>query len=293
MILTPREMAVFRHVMELGSVTGAAQAAHISQPAVSKMIQQAEERLGFRLFLRQRKRLVPTTEAEALFPEVLSALAAIDLVQRLGRDLREGRSGLLTLASTPTLAHGLVPGLIRRFRAEHPQVSVSLRAGTAQEVIRLVVDHRVDLGLVMGPVGDTRVLVQDLQSAELGCVLPADHPLAARPHLTARDLADEPLISVAPHQPVHVLLQRAFEGAGVPLHIAVEASQSSIACALARAGAGIAVLDGFALMGAEAQGMATRPFRPAVMMQARLLQSRRRPLANLARRWGEMALAAG
>src|SRR5689334_11678349 len=128
MILTPREMAVFRHVMELGSVTAAADAAHLSQPAVSKMIQQAEDRLGFRLFLRERKRLVPTAEAQALFSEVVSALAAIDLVQRLGRDLRDGRSGLLTLAATPTLAHSIVPLAIRSFRDQRPQVSVTLRA---------------------------------------------------------------------------------------------------------------------------------------------------------------------
>ena len=282
MILTPREMDLFRHVMELGTVTAAAEAAHVSQPAVSKTLQQAEERLGFRLFLRQRKRLVPTAEAQAMYPEVIGALAAIDLVQRLGRDLREGRTGLLTLATTPTLAHGMVPAAIRRFREVHPQVSVSLRAETATDVIRLVVDHRVDLGLVMGPVGDSRVLVRDLQRAELGCVLPPGHPLAARKVLTAADLAGEALISVAPHQPVRVLLQRAFEEAGVPLTVAVEASQSSIACALAQAGAGIAVLDGFALMGAREQGMQTRPFRPVVPMQARLLQSRRRPPSQLA-----------
>jgi DNA-binding transcriptional LysR family regulator len=225
---------------------------------------------------------VPTAEAHALFPEVMGALAAIDLVQRLGRDLREGRSGLLTLATTPTLAHGLVPATIQRFREAHPQVSVSLRAGTATEVIRLVVDHRVDLGLVMGPVGDTRVQVRDLQQAELGCVLPPHHPLLARSSLTAADLAEEALISVAPHQPVRVLLQRAFEEAGVMLNVAVEASQSSIACALAQAGAGIAVLDGFALMSAREQGLEVRPFQPAVTMQARLLQSRRRALSNQA-----------
>jgi DNA-binding transcriptional LysR family regulator len=89
---------------------------------------------------------------------------------------------------------------------------------------------------------------------------------------------------------VHVLLQRAFEAAGVPLHIAVEASQSSIACALAQAGAGIALLDGFALMGARAQGMETRPFHPAVTMQARLLQSRRRPPSILAQHYARLAL---
>lgn len=288
MILTPREMDLFRHVMELGTVTAAAEAAHVSQPAVSKTLQQAEERLGFRLFMRQRKRLVPTAEAQAMYPEVVGALAAIDLVQRLGRDLREGRSGLLTLATTPTLAHGMVPAAIRRFREAHPQVSVSLRAGTATEVIRLVVDHRVDLGLIMGPVGDSQVLVRDLHRAELGCVLPPGHPLAAKDVLAAADLAGEALISVAAHQPVRVLLQRAFEEAGVPLTVAVEVSQSSIACALAQAGVGIAVLDGFALMGAREQGMQTRPFHPAVTMQARLLQSRRRAPSNLTKSYVRM-----
>jgi DNA-binding transcriptional LysR family regulator len=212
----------------------------------------------------------------------VGALAAIDLVQRLGRDLREGRTGMLTLAATPTLAHGMVPAAIRYFREGHPKVSVSLRAGTATEVIRLVVDHRVDLGLVMGPAGDARLMVRDLQRAELGCVLPSGHRLAAREVLTAADLAGEALISVAPHQPVRVLLQRAFEEAGVPLDVAIEASQSSIACALAQAGVGIAVLDGFALMGVREQGMQTRSFRPAVPMQARLLQSRRRAPSQLA-----------
>jgi DNA-binding transcriptional LysR family regulator len=283
MILTPREMDLFRHIMELGTVTAAAEAAHVSQPAVSKTLQQAEERLGFPLFMRQQKRLLPTAEAQALYPEVVGALAAIDLVQRLGRDLRDGRSGLLKLATTPTLAHGMLPAMIRQFRASHPRVSVSLRAGTATEVIRLVVDHRVDLGLVMGPVGDARVLVTDLDQAALGCVLPPGHPLTALETLTADDLAGEDLISVAPHQPVRVLLERAFEQAGVPLTVAIETSQSSIACAMAQAGAGIAVLDGFALMGAREQGLQTRPFRPEVTMQARLLQSRHRALSQVAR----------
>lgn len=288
MILTPREMDLFRHVMELGTVTAAAETAHVSQPAVSKTLQQAEERLGFRLFMRQRKRLVPTAEAQALYPEVVGALAAIDLVQRLGRDLREGRSGLLTLATTPTLAHGLVPASVRLFREVHHQVSVSIRAATATEVISLVVDHRVDLGLVMGPVGDSRVLVRDILRAELGCVMPPGHPLAGKDELTAVDLAGEVLISVAPHQPIRVLLQRAFEEAGMPLAVAIEASQSSIACALAQAGAGIAVLDGFALMSAREQGMQTRPFRPVVTMQARLLQSRRRAPSQLARSYAQI-----
>ncbi|ONG59175.1 hypothetical protein BKE38_00265 [Pseudoroseomonas deserti] len=283
-------MALFRQVMELGGVTAAAAALNISQPAVSKMLQQAEDRLGFRLFLRQRKRLVPTSEALSLFPEVVGALAGIELVQRLSRDLREGRGGLLSLAVTPTLAHGLAPRLVRQFRQAHPDVSLSLRAHPLQEVIRLVIDHRVELGLVMGPVGDSSVMVRDLAERELGCVLPPGHHLAGRAALTAQDLAAETLICVAPHQPVRVLLQHAFEQAGLPLAVAIEVSQSSIACALAEEGAGIAVLDGFALMSARARGAEVRPFRPRVAVQARLLQSRRRPLSRQAEGFVDLAM---
>ena len=71
MLLTVREMEVFRRIMERGSITAAAAALGVSQPSVSKTLQQAEERLGFKLFTRQRKRLIPTTEADALFPEAL------------------------------------------------------------------------------------------------------------------------------------------------------------------------------------------------------------------------------
>ena len=102
MLFTVREMQVFRRIMERGSITGAAAALGVSQPSVSKTLQQAEERLGFPLFTRQRKRLIPTTEADALFPEALGAFAAIEVVQRLAGDLREGRSGMLRVAVTPT-----------------------------------------------------------------------------------------------------------------------------------------------------------------------------------------------
>ena len=290
-MLSIRELEVFRHVMETGSVTAAAEILRISQPAVSKMLQQAEDRIGFRLFTRQKKRLFPTNEAQALFPEALSAFAAFDVVQRLAGDLRAGRSGLLTLAVTPTLAHGLVPLAIREFRASRPEVVVNLRVATVLEVVRLVADHRVDLGVILGQVGDARVTVQDLQSLNLGCVLPPGHPLGALPALTAQDLAGEAIVSVGRHLPAGQLVARAFEDANVPLRVAVEASQSSVACALAHAGVGITVLDGFAVMAARDQGMNIRPFLPPMSLQARMISARHRPLPNLARAFAEAITA--
>ena len=92
MPINVREMDVFRCVMQSGAVTNAAVALNISQPAVSRMLQQAEERLGFRLFEREKKRLKPTTEAQTLFDggEVVHGDRAH---QRLAVELRDGQAG--------------------------------------------------------------------------------------------------------------------------------------------------------------------------------------------------------
>lgn len=291
MIFSFREMEVFRQVMERGSVTAAADALRISQPAVSKMLQQAEDRLGFKLFVRVKKRLLPTTEAHSLFPETLHAFAAIDMVQRMAGDLRAGRSGLLRLAVTPTLAHSVLPAAIRAFREERPEVTVNMRIMTMLEAAAVVADHRVDIGMVIGHVGDARVSVRELCMLTLGCVLPRGHPLCRREALTPADLAGEPIIAVARHLPAGELVARAFEDANVELHVAVEVNQSSVACALAHGGVGVTVLDGFAVMAAREQGMETRPFLPSVPLPARILTSRQRPLPNLAASFVERLLA--
>ena len=209
------------------------------------------------------------------------------MVQRMAGDLRSGRSGLLRLAVTPTLAHSILPAAMRAFCEERPEVTVNIRVMTMLEAASLVADHRVDIGMVIGHIGDARVAVSDLSVLSLGCVLPRGHPLCVREALTPADLANEPIIAVARHLPAGQLVARAFEDANVELRVAVEVNQSSVACALAHGGAGVTVLDGFAVLAAREQGMETRPFLPSLPLPARILTSRQRPLPNLAARFVE------
>ncbi|MCW0232294.1 MAG: LysR substrate-binding domain-containing protein [Ferrovibrio sp.] len=282
MLLSLREMDVFRRVMELGSVTAAAAALNISQPAVSRLLQHAEQRLGFALFVRQKKRLVPTAEAHALFPETIAAFAAIDAAQRLAGGLRTGQSGTLTLAVIPALANALLPRAVQRFRAARPDVSVVIQALTAHEIANRVADYRADLGVIIGPIASAGVSVSDLCATRLGCVLPRRHALAKKSSLHPADLADTPLICLSRHLPLGNQTSRLFADANVPLRIAVEVSQSATALALVRAGAGIALLDGFAFGGVQGQDLVIRPLRPDVESVARVLQARDRPLSRLA-----------
>lgn len=282
MLLSVRELEIFRHVMEAGGITAAALQLGITQPAVSKMLQQAEERLGFRLFTRLGRRLRPTTEAQALFPEALNAFAALEVVQRLAGDLRDGRSGTLNVAVIPSLANSVVPLAVQRFRAARPDVGVILHTVTAGEVVRLVADQQADLGALIGPAGGADVRLGELCTTELGCLLPPGHPLLAKPALGPADLAGHPLISAGGRWPLGALLTAAFAEANIPLKIAIEVPQATVSGALVRAGAGIAVLDGFGLMGARGSDLLVRPFRPRVLSVARLLQPRYRQPSRLA-----------
>jgi len=282
MLLNLRELEVFRAVMEAGSVTAAALELGMTQPAASKMLRQAEERLGFSLFRRNRKRLVPTPEAHALLPELLGAFAALGGLERLAQALRAGRSGQLSVAAVPVLATALLPRAVHAFQAARPGVFVRLRAASALEVINQVADHQADLGVILGGSGDTRVETHLLCTSEIGCALPARHELASRPSLSFAELARFPAISLGPQQPVGQLVQAACAAAGLPGRIAIEVSQSSIACALARAGAGIAILDGFGLAEAEAQGLAARPLAPRIPLDVTLITPRGRLPSRLA-----------
>src|ERR687889_772283 len=85
--LSLRQIEVFRAIMLAGSVSGAGRMLHVSQPAISRMLALTEDRLGFRLFERQRTRLFPTDEARRLFSEVEGLYRGIERVNDLARNL--------------------------------------------------------------------------------------------------------------------------------------------------------------------------------------------------------------
>ena len=286
-MLSMRELEVFRRVMELGTITAAAEMLHISQPAVSRTLQQAERRLGFPLFLRRKKRLLATAEAQSLFPETVSAFAAFDVVQKRAGDLRAGRAGMLSIAAISAFANALLPAAIARFRSSRPDVAITLQSMSALQVTTYVANHQADLGLVIDTIAAPGVSVSDLWASDFGCVMPRAHPLTSKPHLAPADIEHEALICLSRQLPLGIHAMRVFADADVPLKIAIEVSQSTVACALVRAGAGLALLDGLAMMGTPAPDLVIRPFYPETKIMGGLVRPRHRLPSRLAREFIE------
>src|SRR5690349_9832534 len=103
-----RQLEVFYAIMRTGSVTAAARHLNVTQPAVSAVLKHFEAQSKIRLFRRVGGRLQPTPEAEAIFPDVAEIHGRLDAVDRFMSDLALGRVGTLTLASSLTIANGVV-----------------------------------------------------------------------------------------------------------------------------------------------------------------------------------------
>nr|CAD6629943.1 LysR family transcriptional regulator [Rhizobium sp. Khangiran2] len=282
MALTVREMDVFRHVVMLGSVTAAAAALNISQPAISRTLQQAEERLTFPLFVRDKKRLIPTTEARILYAEVVNVFAAVEQTRRLASELREREAGVLNVAAGAGVGHAIVPAAIQQFRLARPNVSVILQVLTGPEVVSRVAQGRADVGLTVGPASDPSVESAIVCVTQIGCLLPPGHPLEEKSVLKVADIAGEAIICPGPHLSIGAAVVAAFADANQRVKFATEVTQATIACELVRAGVGIALMDGLGLLSAQASGLIRRPFEPKMYSTTRMLWPKARPPSQLA-----------
>ncbi len=150
-------------------------------------------------------------------------------------------------------------------------------------VVNEVVDEHVDLGVALSPFtqGDVRQI--ELCSADLICVVHESSPLAGCGTVSPQDLAEVPLISFRKTLPLGLLVNESFKEAGVTQKIALEVNQSSVACALARSGAGAAIIDPFWLLDNHENQLIRLELRPRATISAQALVSRNTNLTRPAR----------
>lgn len=279
-----RQIEAFRTVMLAGSVSAAAGLLRLTQPTISKLIAQLERETKLKLFDRVRGRLVPRREAQALLQDVEKVTQALDEVGRSIRHLSRGSSGHLRVASHPSIGIGFLPKAIAAFIATRPDLRVTLHVRESSYVKEWVASQAADIGFVSDDspeaIGTVTTRFQDRPGAI--CVLPADHALAAKRHLSPRDLEGERIVSMGRDPTFRYLIDRAFVDAGVERKITVETNNFTTACALVAAGAGISVVDPYsALAFHEKDRVALRPFHPEIDFVVNLIRPSAQPLPRV------------
>ena len=224
----------------------AAEQLHISPSALGRYVGLLEQDLGARLFARTTRAVSLTSEGATLLREARSILARVEAVENSFRG--RGRSDLsrkLRVGAIDSAAAGLLPELLRDFRAEHPEILVQL---LEEKTIRLLPKLRsgaLDLAFVRPPDRrDDRLEFQPLLKETAIVALPQRHALARRKWLSLLDIADQPLIvpdrRSRPHS--HNLTMGLFEEAGLSPRIAQLADEKQTIVNMVAARLGLAIV---------------------------------------------------
>ncbi|MBV7485518.1 LysR family transcriptional regulator [Bordetella sp. BOR01] len=277
-----RQIEVFRAVMLAGSVSGAAQLLHVSQPAVSRLLSYTEQRLGFVLFQRLRGRLHPTPEAHKLFAEVEVIYQNIKRLQGLANDMANQQGGVLRIVCSPSLAYALMPLAIASFATRHPDVQVLVEGMLSDPLIDAVLTQRADIAVAMVPLQHPRIQIHKLFRNRIAAALPHGHRLLGRKRLRIADLARERVIGYSADTPLAHAIGRLYDGAQVAPRWVAEVKQTHVACAMVQQGLGIALVDEQAQLAGAWPGLELREISPTIDLQVRIGYSRHEPLSTVA-----------
>ena len=188
-----RHLRAFVAVAEELNFTRAAERLHLAQQALSSQIQQLEQRMDARLFLRTSRRVELTPAGHALLAQAPGLLSALDGAVESARQAARGEAGNLTVGLLATAALDLTPQTLRAFAADRPQVTVSLRNVSFDEPTGGVATGEADVALVWLPFSTDGLAIEALYDDPRLAVLAGDHPLAHKAELHAADLTEFPM----------------------------------------------------------------------------------------------------
>lgn len=225
MIVKPMELyqlESFEAVIAHRSFTRAAEALHLSQPAVTRQIRALEEEMRTPLFDRLGRSVQMTAAGEALHRYAEAILRLTQEARHAVADIETGTAGRLAVGASSTLATYVLPPLLRRFRVSHPRVEIAIHTGPSAQVLEIVRAGEADIGLVTGAVQD-RVLAASVLADYATCVVvPPGHPLAARGSVRVGELAGSPLILMEAGTNLRTYVDRLLSAAGVEEQVSME-----------------------------------------------------------------------
>ncbi|MET0517338.1 MAG: LysR substrate-binding domain-containing protein [Burkholderiaceae bacterium] len=279
-----RHIEVFHAIMQAGTISGAAQLLHISQPAVTKVLQHAELQLGMPLFDRVRGKLYPTPEAQRLFVEIDKLNRDLVSIRRLAANLRSGESEQVRLVATPTLGAAVIPAAMTHWCAAFPNSHCSLATNHTREIVSALLLGEADLALSLQDPRHPGIKAEVLASGTMMALCPLGSPEAqGSGPLTIAEIQTE-LVGLAGDDPLANVVHNASEAQGTPLTSRLTVQTYQLARALVEAGVGMTVVDPFTAASANRERVRLRPLAPSVPVHLYLLTAATAPLAQAARR---------
>jgi DNA-binding transcriptional LysR family regulator len=211
--MTFRHLKIFLAVCDHKNMTRAAKALYLSQPSISQAIAELEIYYGVKLFERLNHRLFLTAAGERLQSY---ARHILNLEEQARKELSEHKeSGTLRIGASLTIGTYLLPGLISAFHQKMPHVEVFTLVENTNVLQKMLLEDRIDIGLVEGPVNSPDIIEKNIRDDELVVVCAPQHPLAKKKKVAISNLTGLSFIVREPGSGTRAIFENAMQDAGV------------------------------------------------------------------------------
>ena len=282
-----RQLEAFKAFVENGSVSKAADALHVSQPAVSKLLNHFEEDIGMELIDRSSNRPVVTERGMRVYEEIDRILSGVDQIGQAIAVIRAKERSLITVGVMP----GFPPSLLSRaaliVRKDHPDVSISFIVRSSEFISHGILSRKMDLGIIARDLDHPQVNTNLFLDEEMMAVMRSDHALAERDAIDIADLQGQQFISFTPGSVSRQLMDKALEKARIEPDTVLQATTAPNCCAFISDGLGLGVMS--PIFAEESrEKLVFRPFTPTLKFRVQTV----RPVDGRERRNTDLVLNA-
>ena len=240
--MTLKQIRAFLAVAQSLSFAVACERLHLSQSALSLTIKALEEGLGGRLFSRNTRNVALTPEGESLLPLARRLVADWDNAEDEMRQRFTLQRGRVTLAAMPSFAGNLLPPILKTFRARYPNVNVTVNDVINEQVLEMVRDRHVELGVAFEPMQSSSLAFTPLYLDRFVAVVPLDSPLARLSEIKWQALLEQPFITLQRPSTVRVMLEEHLQARGMKLPVEFESHQLATVGRMVASGLGVSAV---------------------------------------------------
>jgi DNA-binding transcriptional LysR family regulator len=243
MAINLHHLRVFAAVAEQRGFSRAAAALRISQPAVSKAVRQLEREAGVPLVERAGRASRLTSAGEQLAARARELFGVEEAAEEELRALRGLEAGSLRVGASTTIATYLLPPILARFREVHPAIVLRVISANTRAITHSLLERRLDIALVEGPVEHPRIETRRWRSDELVLIAPPDHRLVSRRNVSAHELVPERFVVREQGSGTREVAERALSKHGVHPVAALQLGSTEAVKQAVAAGLGLAIVS--------------------------------------------------
>ena len=282
-----RHLRLFCEIVDQHSFSLAAEFMHITQPAASLQVRSLERELGVQLLDRSGREVTPTDAGEVLYRYARQIIDLDDEARVEIMELGELAGGRVSIGASTGPGEHLLPALMAEFKRDHPGIELSLRVADTHEVIDLVVDRELELGVVGAVSAHKDLEVAPFAHDEIVIVCGPQHPWARRDEVAFHEFLREPLVVQQQGAGIRLVVETALRERGVTpaeLNVLLELGLNESVKHAVMAEAGVTYLSKFAcateVAGGSLAAVRVRDFR--VLRDFSVVSSRTRALSKAA-----------